>query len=236
MFAVFGLFCAKIFIILRFKEAVYFREKSLIILIKMFDSANAFLYTYAKLFVKGVAMDIGAKIRSLRLQRGLTQEELASRCELTKGYISQLENDIASPSITTLIDILNVLGIKPQDFFAEDDKNEKIVFAKKDFFESECGDGKIVWLIPNSQKNDMEPIILILPPEGESYIRYPFEGQEFGYVLEGKIEIITGEESTSVHQAKKGEAFYIDGAAQHKIRNAGSSTARIIWVTTPSNF
>ena len=114
---------------------MYFREKSLIILIKMFDNANAFLYTYAKLFVKGVAMDIGAKIRSLRLQRGLTQEELASRCELTKGYISQLENDIASPSISTLIDILNVLGIKPQDLFAEDDKNEKIVFAKKDFFE-----------------------------------------------------------------------------------------------------
>ncbi|NCA91933.1 XRE family transcriptional regulator, partial [bacterium] len=46
-------------------------------------------------------MDIGAKIKAIRLQRGLTQEEVALRCELTKGYISQLENDLASPSIAT---------------------------------------------------------------------------------------------------------------------------------------
>src|SRR5690554_7764950 len=119
-------------------------------------------------------MDIGAKIKELRLQRGLTQEELAARCELTKGYISQLENDIASPSIATLMDILNILGITLHDFFTED-KEEKIVFTKKDFFESENGGGKNIWLIPNSQKNQMEPILLILKVKGESEIRLPFE-------------------------------------------------------------
>lgn len=177
-------------------------------------------------------MDIGSKIKSLRLQRGLTQEELASRCELTKGYISQLENDIASPSIATLIDILNILGTTPQSFFTEN-KKEKIVFTKKDFFESDNGDCKNIWLIPNSQKNEMEPIILLLPPEGQSPVRYPFEGEEFGYVLEGKIEIIT--EGFS-QQAKKGDAFYIDGGTEHSIKNCGNTNAKIIWVTTPSNF
>ena len=61
-------------------------------------------------------MDIGGRIKSIRLRRGLTQEELALRSELTKGYISQLENDLASPSIATLIDILNVLGVTPKLF------------------------------------------------------------------------------------------------------------------------
>ena len=55
-------------------------------------------------------MELGIKIKSLRLQCGFTQEELADRCELTKGYISQLENDLTSPSIATLVDLLNVLG------------------------------------------------------------------------------------------------------------------------------
>ena len=55
-------------------------------------------------------MIIGDKIKELRLQCDLTQEELANRCELTKGYISQLENDLTSPSIATLIDILSALG------------------------------------------------------------------------------------------------------------------------------
>jgi len=177
-------------------------------------------------------MDIGPKIKSMRLQRGLTQEELASRCELTKGYISQLENDIASPSIATLIDILNVLGTTPQIFFTEE-KKEKIVFTKKDFFESDSGDGKNIWLIPNSQKNEMEPIILHLPPQGESIVRYPFEGEEFGYVLEGKIDIVTINDS---YQAKKGEAYYINGGTEHRLVNSGNTNAKILWVTTPSNF
>ena len=44
-------------------------------------------------------MEIGKKIRELRMRKGLTQEELADRSELSKGFISQLENDVTSPSI-----------------------------------------------------------------------------------------------------------------------------------------
>lgn len=179
-------------------------------------------------------MDIGAKIKAVRLQRGLTQEEVALRCELTKGYISQLENDLASPSIATLVDILNILGISLQEFFTEP-KKEKIVFGKNDFFESANGDGVNIWLIPNSQKNEMEPIILVLPENGESELRTPFEGEEFGYCLEGKISIIC-QQGKYVYSAKKGEAFYIDGKHEHLIKNAHKGQSKIIWVTTPSNF
>ena len=63
----------------------------------------------------------------------MTQEELASRCELTKGYISQLENDIASPSIATLVDILNVLGVSLRDFFDEDKEEKNSVHQKRLF-------------------------------------------------------------------------------------------------------
>ena len=52
-------------------------------------------------------MEIGNKIKRLRLQLNLSQAELAARCELTKGYISQLENDLTSPSISALCDILD---------------------------------------------------------------------------------------------------------------------------------
>ena len=64
-------------------------------------------------------VEIGRKIKQYRLQLDLTQEELAQRTELTKGYISQLENDLCSPSISTLEDILNILGVTIEEFFAE---------------------------------------------------------------------------------------------------------------------
>ena len=54
-------------------------------------------------------MKIGAKVKELRVQKGLTQEELADRTELSKGFISQLERDLTSPSIATLMDILQAL-------------------------------------------------------------------------------------------------------------------------------
>ena len=73
-------------------------------------------------------MKLGEKIRLLRQGCYLTQEELADRCELTKGYISQIENDLTSPSIATLVDILAALGTTLKDFFNEDEE-EKIVYT-----------------------------------------------------------------------------------------------------------
>ena len=76
-------------------------------------------------------MNIGAKIKELRVAKGLTQEELADRAELSKGFISQLERDLTSPSIVTLVDILQCLGVSVSAFFAED-KVEQVVFSDED--------------------------------------------------------------------------------------------------------
>ena len=62
-------------------------------------------------------MDIGSKLKQLRIKKGFTQEELAEKCDLTKGFISQIERDIASPSIATLNDILLALGSSLKEFF-----------------------------------------------------------------------------------------------------------------------
>ena len=79
-------------------------------------------------------MDIGNKLKQLRILKGLTQEELADRAELSKGYISQLERDLTSPSIATLMDILQCLGTSIGEFFNEEPE-EQVVFGKSDYFE-----------------------------------------------------------------------------------------------------
>ena len=104
-------------------------------------------------------MELGSKIKQMRLQLSLTQEELADRCELTKAYISQLENDQTSPSIATLIDILNALGTSPSEFFKEE-KQEKVVFSKDEYIESQTDGMMRKWIIPNAQNNMMEPLLV----------------------------------------------------------------------------
>ena len=75
-------------------------------------------------------MNLGKKIKDKRTLLSLTQEELANRCELTKGYISQLENNKVSPSIETLEIILEVLGTNLSDFFKNDDEPMFILIKK----------------------------------------------------------------------------------------------------------
>lgn len=136
-------------------------------------------------------VDIGKKIRALRLGNGLTQDELASRLELTKGYISQLENNLTSPSIQTLFALLEVLGTNIHEFFANE-QEINVVFKKEDFFEKENDDLKhrISWIVPNALKYQMEPIIINLEAGGQSTIDDPHNGEEFGYVLEGQVTLV----------------------------------------------
>ena len=146
-------------------------------------------------------MEIGNKIKQLRLQCDLTQEELANRCELTKGYISQLENELTSPSIATLMDILSALGTTLKDFFSEEPE-EKIVFKEQEFIEKETTQYTLNWLVPNSQKNEMEPVLVDLMPKKNTEPDVPHEGEEFGYVLSGSVVIHLGKKSTKRIKAK----------------------------------
>ncbi|MBQ1931754.1 MAG: helix-turn-helix domain-containing protein, partial [Lachnospiraceae bacterium] len=125
-------------------------------------------------------MDIGKKIRELRIQNDLTLEALASRSELTKGFLSQVERNLTSPSISTLKDILEALGTNLSEFFHED-KEEQIVFSTQDFFVDEQEGYTIEWIVPNAQKNEMEPILLTLHPHKQSHELSSHTGQEFGY-------------------------------------------------------
>ena len=177
-------------------------------------------------------MDIGLKLKELRILKGLTQEELADRAELSKGFISQLERNLTSPSIATLMDILQCLGTTLGEFFNESPE-EQIVFGKADYFEKQDQELKneIKWIIPNAQKNVMEPIMLTLEPGGETYPDNPHEGEEFGYILQGTVSIHLG---NKIYKAKKGESFYFVPDNKHYLTSR--SGAVILWVSSPPSF
>ena len=178
-------------------------------------------------------MNIGENLKRLRIANSLTQQELADRCELTKGYISQLERDLTSPSIATLTDILECLGTDLGSFFNEA-IDSKIVFKEDDVFVKESYDNyKINWIIPNAQKYKMEPILVELGSNARTKEDEPHEGEEFGYVLAGTILLNYGNKT---YKVKKGESFYIKTNKTHFIENTSKNPASVIWVCTPPNF
>ena len=179
-------------------------------------------------------MNIGNKLRRLRLQRGLTQAELADRCELSKSFISLLERDLTSPSLDTLSDLLETLGCDLPTFFREQD--EKLVYGDEDIFVKEDPEGLkglIKWLIPSAQKHQLEPILVEMGPGGETQEDDPHEGEEFGYVLAGTIKVVLGDRAERV---RRDESFCFRPTAPHKLVNAGKTPCRVLWISTPPSF
>lgn len=177
-------------------------------------------------------MDIGAKIKRLRLANQLTLEELANRSELTKGFLSQVERNLTSPSVSTLDDILEALGTNLRDFFNEREE-DRIVFKQDDYFTNEQEGYEVVYIVPNAQKNEMEPILVNLEPESKTELLEPHDGEEFGYVLSGKIQLHYGDKK---YILEKGQTFYLQGKKPHYLVNNYKSVAKVIWVSTPPSF
>ncbi len=175
---------------------------------------------------------IGRKIRDLRNQNELTQQELADRTELTKGYISQLERGQVAPSVETLFDLIECLGTNASEFF--EDEEEQVVFTTENFFEKtdEAGNS-IEWLVPSAQKNRMEPLLVRLEPGQSLEKEKPHEGEEFGYVMSGRIRLHLGDTPYTVNA---GESFYFNASRPHWIENSGGRSAKFLWVSTPPSF
>lgn len=178
-------------------------------------------------------MEIGKKLKELRLQKNLTQEELGERTDLTKGYISQLENNLSSPSLETFFDLLEVLGTTPKAFFDQDSSIQQVVYSKQDetiFDDPEKG-FSITWLMSDSNDKEMEPVMITLEANGEYKQFPPSLSETFGYVLKGNVELQLGEHK---YQIKKGQSFYFEATEYHQLRNQSSSSAKVLLVVTDS--
>ncbi|WP_419882693.1 helix-turn-helix domain-containing protein [Peribacillus sp. B-H-3] len=178
-------------------------------------------------------MQIGKKIKNLRLKKGLTQEELGERTDLSKGYISQLERDLSSPSIETFFTILEVLGCSPSQFFDEEERKQKVVYTQEDqtFYDDQERGYQIQWLVPESNEKEMEPIRLTFKENGEFKTFEPSLSETFGYVLKGQVQVRLGRHT---YIAKTGESIYFHASEEHKIINDHKGMSELLLVATDS--
>lgn len=178
-------------------------------------------------------MQIGKKIKRLRLKKGLTQEELGERTDLTKGYISQLERNLSSPSIDTLFSILEVLGSKPKDFFDDEVQEQKVIYTMDDrttFMDEENG-YEVEWLVPESNENEMEPILLTFQKAGEFKSFEPSLSETYAYVLKGRVAVRLGKRH---YFANKGESIYFYASDEHQIVNDNDGVSQLLLIATES--
>ena len=178
-------------------------------------------------------MHIGEKIRNLRLASELTQEELAQRAGLTKGFISQIERDLTSISLYSLEDILTAMNSSLADFFKVPPA-EKVVFSVDSRTDIEKdGVKSFQLLVAGATNRRMEPALVTLDLGESTEEIEPFTGEAFGFVMKGRIALKLGNQ---FFKAKKGDSFYFTADCHHKLSNIGQSEVKVLWITCPPYF
>ncbi|MBI1724843.1 MAG: cupin domain-containing protein [Candidatus Tectomicrobia bacterium] len=178
-------------------------------------------------------LPVGERIRDLRMAYGLTQEELAHRSSLTKGFISQLERDLTSPSLESLMGILRALDTDIVEFF-RGQSEERIAFGPPDCTNADTYPEVAAFelMVPGAANCNMEPALVALAP-GQSIEERAHAGEEFGYVLQGKVMVQYGRRQNPV---KRGEWFYLVADRSHKVWNPFGQKARLLWISAPPSF
>ena len=172
-------------------------------------------------------MKLGPKIRRLRRLRGLTIEEVAEKADLTKGFISQLERDKTVPSITTLKQVLDVLGVDMATFFSDLEDREKNIYTRKERVVEKKGQSyRVENLIPKLKYLEMEPLLLTLEAQAE-YSENFGEDEGFGYVVRGRLELTVDKEKRIVN---RGDCFYIFFDNKLVVKNLTKKPAEILIV------
>lgn len=180
-------------------------------------------------------MDIGSKIRKLRIEKTLNIKKLAEIVECTPSLISQVERGKADPSISMLKRIAKALGVNIVDFFMISVNDEDVVTGAKDRIDIQLKrwDAKIQSLVKNVTNKKMQPFYTVIKTGGGSHGMYSHEGEEFGYVLQGELELILNDK---IHKVRKDESFYFSSQIPHDWGNSGKEDAVVIWVITPPTF
>lgn len=172
---------------------------------------------------------IGANIRAIRNSSKASLDEVAKRAGLTKSTLSKIENGRTSSPISTLVAIARALGVRLADFFHEEESDAGYVLTRKGKGKAIVRDGTRFGytyeaLAVDFPNKPVEPFFLTISP-GDKEGHFQHAGQEFIYLLSGKIELTLGETKMELHP---GDSLYFDSTTHHALRLLGKKPARFL--------
>jgi len=176
-------------------------------------------------------MDVALNIRSLREKRGLTLDALAKKARVTKGFLSQVENFRALPSVPLLYQLAQALDVEPAALLALTGINTRHVFTKSGegvVIEREHPESGFIYRALAKGKNSktMEPFLLEIPPRATRK-SVSTNGDEFCHLLEGQLVFHLGEEALIMNP---GDSLYFEGEIPHYPENGTDKKALLLVV------
>jgi transcriptional regulator with XRE-family HTH domain len=182
---------------------------------------------------------IGMRLRHARRVHGLRLRELADRAHCSESMLSKIENDRATPSLTTLHRLCKALNVSISALLKSEETkpwgilrpHQRALIGHADAKASRGMQAEV--LVPFTEGRLLEGFIVIIEPGGSSDGVLQHQGEEVGYVVEGQLELTL---DGKVHLLGPGDSFYFPSALPHAYRARGKTTMRAIWINTPPSF
>lgn len=183
---------------------------------------------------------IGHHIRRERKIHKLRLKDLSEATGLSISLISKIEHNKVDPSLSTLHRLAKALGTSVSALFLREEGLDRVIHKPTERPVAGRVQGMVDWegivaevMVPYRDGRLLEGFIFLMEPGGHSGGRLQHDGEECGYVLEGKLELDVG---TAHYHLEAGDSFFFSSEIPHAYRNPGDTTARVIWINTPPTF
>ena len=168
----------------------------------------------------------GAKMEQLRGVRKMSLEQLAGLTGLSQRYLKEIEQGIANPSVSVVIQIAKALSIDSGSFLSADEEASEKRRIESYYKRTQAYSYKT--LTPDAERRHMKAFLVTVDPrQDHKMVEYRHEGEEFVFVLRGEIEVIIGEKQ---HRLKKDGTLHFDSGTAHKLRNLTDEEAQLLVV------
>lgn len=176
-------------------------------------------------------MSLGSKIRSRRRLLGMTLDAVAQATELSKPFLSQVERNKATPSLSSLHKIASALQVSTQYFVTLPTEKDTVKRADNlRFFTVENSGKQYASLTSNVPNRQLEALLTRLPP-GTALEVTTHAGEEFFYVLEGCLHVTLDDQ---VFEVRAGDSAHYLSTTRHTWENQGEQDVLLVWVGTPT--
>jgi quercetin dioxygenase-like cupin family protein len=165
---------------------------------------------------------LGERIRMMRERQHLNIKQLAEKTGYKEEYLNKIEEGKISPPVGALISISRALAVDSKTLLSEDRRKRRQSYVKRTKAYAYRS------LTPDAEDKHLWAYLVALEPKKQhEMVAYKHEGEEFMYVLEGRVEITVGEEA---HELKKGQTIHFNSGVNHKLKNLSSKESKLIVV------
>jgi transcriptional regulator with XRE-family HTH domain len=173
---------------------------------------------------------LGERLFALRSARGWTLEELAERSGLSKPFLSRLESGSRQPSIAAILTLARVFGVPMGSLFETEHTDESCIVVRGKDVAIRQGDGVSYAPMSSDSRFNLQPIRLLISSSRSGAERYQHEGEEWVYVLSGRLRLSLGEKQ---HIIDAGDAAHFDSRLPHRLDALDGKDAIIVLVACP---